>query len=166
MTSTKEYFERMYQPELKATGTYFFCHSCLVHRPLDDRSPDERYCQLCCDFLLDEAALLDPKKRGQWVPKISDKNRHHIPQDEVVIMSTINSDEIPSGHNSPAARPEKQISKRGPKFRDDIPTDFVNELASQGKGPKAIAGILKGKGIAVSYKTIQRTLSGQREIKS
>jgi len=76
-------------------------------------------------------------------------------------MSTINGDKIPSVHNSPAAWPTKPSGKRGPKHRD-LPENLIKRLADQGKGPKAIANVLKSEGIAVSYKTIQRILKGQR----
>jgi len=156
----------MYRPELKAAGTHFFCLGCLVHRPIDDRSADPRYCQSCFDFLLEEASLLPPTKRPAWIPKgqkKGDKKTIPIPRDTVLIMSTINDDKIRSGHNSPAARPPMPIGKRGPKFRDDIPVDIVNELAAQGMGAWAIAAELKKeRGITVSYKTVQRILAGQR----
>ena len=64
--SAYEYIEEMYRPELKRAGTHFFCQGCLVHRPLDDRSPDERYCQQCCDFLLQEAAT-QPTRKAAWM---------------------------------------------------------------------------------------------------
>jgi len=66
--STRGYFEKVYRPELKRAGSHFFCESCLVHRPLDDRSPDERYCQQCFDFLLQEAAM-QCIKRADWIPQ-------------------------------------------------------------------------------------------------
>ena len=147
---------------LIAAGTHFWCHTHMMAIPADGRSLDPRYCQNCCDFLLGEASLLPIKMRPAWIPKIRDKKVLPISGDGMRIMSTINDNKIPSGHISPAAPPQRHIGKRGPKFRDDIPVDRVHELAAQGKGPKAIAGELKGEGVTVSYKTIQRILDGQR----
>ena len=53
--------------------------------------------------------------------------------------------------------------KRGPKHRD-LPGDLIKQLAGEGMGSKAIATQLKKEqGINVSYKTIQRVLSGERK---
>lgn len=53
-------------------------------------------------------------------------------------------------------------AKRGPKFKV-LPVELVRELADQGLGAWAIATRVKAQtGIEVSYKTIQRLLSGQR----
>ena len=68
MSNNYEYFEKLYQPEFKWASTHFFCWCCLVHRPIDDRSPDERYCQQCCDFLLEEASM-QRIKRADWIPR-------------------------------------------------------------------------------------------------
>lgn len=70
MSNNYAYYQLIYQPELKRAGTHFFCHCCLVHRPLDDRSPDERYCQQCCEFLLKEADI-QRIKRADWIPRTS-----------------------------------------------------------------------------------------------
>ena len=154
--------EPWYRPDLEKAGTHFFCESCLGHKPLDDRSPDGRYCQWCYDFLIDEAEQLPPKKRPAWIPKIEGRKTIPVPHDVVLIMSTTNDQNIYSGHNSPAAPPIKPCGKRGPKHRD-LPEDLIKELAAQGKGAKAIAGELKKENdITVSYKTVERILKGQR----
>jgi len=57
--------------KLIAEGSHFFCHGCLVARPLKVQSADPRYCQSCYDFLLVEAALLPPTKRPPWRPRRS-----------------------------------------------------------------------------------------------
>ena len=58
-----------YQPELERAVTHFFCYACLGHKPLGDRSADPRYCQDCCDFLLEEASM-QPTRRADWMPKV------------------------------------------------------------------------------------------------
>ena len=154
-----------YQPELEKAGTHFFCHACLGHKPFDDRSPDERYCQSCHDFLLEEASLLSVSKRPAWIPrsrKIDDKKTIPVPQDTVLIMHTINAGEIPSVHNSPAARPITPSSKRGPKHRD-LPEDLIRQWANDGMGAKSIASRLKREQVVVvHYSTVQRILAGKR----
>ena len=53
--------------------------------------------------------------------------------------------------------------KRGPKFRD-LPVGLITQWAANGMGSKAITAKLKAEqGIEVSYKTIQRLLSGERK---
>ena len=152
--------------ELKNAGSYFFCQSCLVDNPLDDQSFDERYCQQCCEFLLDEAAQLSQSKKPAWIPrrnqKIDAEKSILIADDAVLNMSTRNDDKIQSGHISPIGPLQRSVGKRGPKFHDDLPIGRIHELAAQSQGAKAIASELKGMGIIVSYKTIQRILDGQR----
>ena len=69
MSNTREYFEKMYRPELNRAGTHFFCNACLVHRPLPDKSPDERYCYECYDFFMEEASLDTSRRRADWKPR-------------------------------------------------------------------------------------------------
>ena len=53
--------------------------------------------------------------------------------------------------------------KRGPKHRR-LPADLIRQLAAEGMGSKAIAARLKAEpGVKVSYKTIQRIISGERK---
>jgi hypothetical protein len=137
------YFDIKRDNELIAAGTHFWCQTCLMARPLDDQSPDPRYCQGCYDFLCKEAEMLPPKRgRPQWVPKAQGlvpklpSVSEHTPQ----IMSTV---------------------KRGPKHKA-LPVKLITQWASEGMGSKAIAVRLKGEGVEISYKTIQRLLSGQR----
>ena len=50
----------------------FFCQACVVGKPLDDISPDPRYCQDCYDVLMFEASLLPKRginKRPEWIPR-------------------------------------------------------------------------------------------------
>ena len=150
-----------YQPELEQAGTHFFCETCLGHKPLDDRSTDPRYCHGCCDLLMAEAAM-QPTRRVDWMPKISALKSSKVHYPVAINMHTINGENIRSVHNSPAARPEKPVSKRGPKHRD-LPEDLIREWASLGMGSKAIAARLKREqSITVHYSTIQRILNGQR----
>jgi hypothetical protein len=59
---------------IKRDNTYpFFCQACLVGKPLDDSSPDPRYCQECYDFLLREAEISSGHIRSSWIPKESKK---------------------------------------------------------------------------------------------
>ena len=55
-----------------------------------------------------------------------------------------------------------RIGKRGPR-KKELPDDKIKQLHRDGIGAKAIATHLKREqGIDVSYKTIQRLLSGER----
>jgi len=108
------------------------------------------------------SALITPEKTPPL--KIGPEKPLLISDDLQTIMSTINDRKNRSGHNSPAGPQQNTIGKRGPKFRDDIPLDLIDELSRQDNGPRAIASILKGQGIIVSYKTIQRILAGQRQL--
>lgn len=62
------YFSIKRDNEIIAAGD-FFCQACVVGKPLDDQSPDPRYCISCYEVLLKEAELLDPHHRPKWIPK-------------------------------------------------------------------------------------------------
>jgi hypothetical protein len=82
---------------------------------------------------------------------------HHL-----TIMSTVKAQKIEVlDIIQPMTAKVTLDKKRGPK-RKVLPEDLVKRLASQGQGSKAIAAQLKKQGLEVSYKTIQRILSGQR----
>lgn len=78
------------------------------------------------------------------------------------IMSTLGSKKFKEDIINPPAM-SRARGKRGPKHRR-LPEDLIRQLADQGMGSKAIAGWLKAeRGVTVSYKTIQRILSGERK---
>lgn len=55
---------------IKAPPGMFWCRGHLTDQLLVEQSDDPRYCRGCCEFLLNEAALLPAKRRGiaAWVP--------------------------------------------------------------------------------------------------
>ena len=57
----------------------------------------------------------------------------------------------------------RTLRKRGPKPKA-LPEELIIQWAGEGMGSKAIAARLKGEGIEVSYKTIQRVISGERQL--
>ena len=140
----------------------FFCRVCLVGKPASEISPDPRYCSGCYDFLLKEAAMLPrtKRKRPEWIP--SPKETAQVSQDMRTIMSTLESkkSEVDIIHPMAASR---ATGKRGPKQRQ-LPVGLIMQLNIEDLGAKAIASWLKReRGIEVSYKTIQRILSGERK---
>lgn len=146
------YFDVKRDIEIEKAGG-FFCHACLVGKPLDDISPDPSYCQGCYDFLLKEAEMLPANRRPRWIPKQqSDKTRRprsvdiitEPPTDRVTIMSSTT-----------------ESQKRGPKHRE-LPEDLILQLAGEGLKSQAIAAKLKEQDIEISYRTILRILAGQR----
>ena len=141
----------------------FFCEACLVDKPLDDRSPDPRYCLGCYEFLQGEAGLLTRGKHPAWLPKpsgakIAQKNLYQGVRYSAGIMSPIKDQKNKVDIITPVAQ-KVTLEKRGRKHRD-LPEDLIRELASKGMGSKAISTRLKAEGVKVSYKTIQRRLQG------
>ena len=135
----------------------FLCQACVVAKPLDDLSPDDRYCQGCYDFLMAEAAHLHESKRPKWVPRISKRAAEKsIPVSLVGSgnMSTVKDEETKVDIIAPKTR----NARRGPKVRI-LPELKIRQLAAAGMGAKAIAREIGG---IVSYRTILRVLSGQR----
>jgi len=135
----------------------------MVGKPPTDGSPDPRYCQSCYDFLLEEAALLTGTTRPKWIPRRQESGQNLIPVsgDGYGIMSTVEDKKNTVDIIHPPVT--YRTAKRGPKHRR-LPEDLIANLADEGMGSKAIASILKAKhGIGVSYKTVQRVLSGKRQ---
>ena len=170
-----KYFNAKRDRELIAAGTHFFCHACLVAKPASEQSPDERYCQGSYEFLLKEAKLLPATKHPKWIPKshsnavrgavareIRGEKPIPVVVDGVLNMSTVN------GKNSKVDIFEPSVAKvtrgkRGPKQKP-LPQELIKQWAGEDMGSKAIATRLKADtGVTVSYKTIQRLLSGKRD---
>jgi hypothetical protein len=114
--------------------------------------------------LLKEAEML-PAKSGRpgWIPKAREISKEvagvaeHTPQ----IMSTVASKKIEVDIIHPPVG-KTMREKRGPKHKA-LPQELVKQWAGEGMGSKAIASKLNNElGINVSYKTVQRTLSGER----
>ena len=139
----------------------FFCQACVIGKPAVEISPDPRYCQSCYDFLLKEAEILHDSKRPKWIPKPQNpqqgaKNQYHVSQVGDAKLSTVEPIEFEVDNFKPRGRP-KTYKKR------PLPEDKIKQLQGEGLGAKAIATWLKGEqGIIVSYKTVQRLLSGRR----
>ena len=143
----------------------FFCEACLVGEPRDDMSPDPRYCQSCYEFLLKEAEMLrGTTKRPMWIPKPQKgrKRQYQVSSVGDRIMSTLENpkNEVDIIRRSVATR---TLGKRGPKHKP-LPEDVIRRLSAESMGSKAIVAKLKTElGIDISYKTIQRLLSGERK---
>jgi len=152
---------------IKADKQYdFFCEACLVGKHEGEASPDFRYCQACYDLLLKEVEMLTRGKRPAWSPnpqkaKIAGEKQYQVLPDVAPIMSTLKSKNIEVDKINPSVARVNTV-KRGRK-RQRLPEDIILELHKDGLGSKAIATQLKREeGVVVSYKTVQRVLSGQR----
>ncbi|MBA7704067.1 hypothetical protein ES703_112865 [subsurface metagenome] len=147
----------------------FFCHACVMDKPATEASPDPRYCQGCYDFLTKEAELLDGRKPA-WVPKDSqcitrtplEPSRKPLQPASGVGHNYIDT-QIGSGIMS-TVESKKDDGKRGPKQKA-LPRELIKQWAGEGMGSRVIALKLNSElGIKVSYRTIQRVLSGERLI--
>ena len=161
MSGRERIFDTKRDNEHISAGTHFWCHTCLVARPIDSGSPDPRYCQGCYDFLLKEADMLTERgytKRPWWWPvRAEQATKEKIPTiPQSINMSTVKTKNfrVNTITTGTSARP---LPKRGPKFAE-LPEILIRQWAGEGMGSKAIAARLKGEGIDVSYKTIQRRL--------
>lgn len=160
MEVKRGYFDIKRDSEIINAGG-FFCYACVIGKPANDISPDPRYCQECYDFLIKEAEL-DTRRRGDdWKPIIATKKVAQVVGGMRTIMSPINNKKSKGDIIQPSVTP-RATNKRGPKFRL-LPEDKIKQLNENGMESKAISAWLKrDKGVIVSYKTIQRILSGQR----
>ena len=143
-------------------GGDFWCHACLVGKPASESSPDPRYCQPCYVFLLREAEMDSGRRGDDWKPKKAHKKAAQVAEDVRRIMSPLESKKIEVDIIHPPTI-SRASGKRGPKHRR-LPEDLIRKLAGEGMGSKAIVAWLKAdRGLIVSYKTIQRILSGERK---
>jgi len=62
----------------------------------------------------------------------------------------------------PAALGTGSKTARG-RPRSNIPVGEIKKLSEQGFGAKAISGQLKAKGYSVSFRTLHRILTGERQ---
>ena len=164
------YFDFKRDIEIEEAGG-FFCHACAVGKPVSEASPDPRYCRGCYEFLVKEAELLPVGKRPGWIPKPQqkpqrpqndDKKLYPMSQDVVLIMSPIKGKKSEVDIIQPSVGKVTR-EKRGPKHKP-LPQELIMQWSGEGIGSKAIAARLNAEhGIKVSYKTIQRVLSGERK---
>ena len=128
----------------------FFCLGCLEDKTIGEQSPDSRYCQGCCEFLLNEAKMLTGGKRPSWIPKV---NREAPPSTPEPLSEHVEQargcDKISIGV-SDRVRGRKPIN---------IPMELINNLVKEGfTSCRAISQQLKGYGIDCSYRTVARMI--------
>jgi hypothetical protein len=147
------YFDCKQDNELIATGTHFWCQTCLIARPIDDQSPDSRYCQSCYEFLLKEAEMLPGNKRPAWIPKKPEKagkKQYPILGYPTLIMAGINNKE------NHTCQKHTEDGRGRPSL--DLPIDLIKKLQDAGCGVTEIRRQLKDKGIKVKERTLYRIL--------
>jgi len=155
------YFDSERDGELIKGGGYFWCSTCLVARPLDDLSPDPRYCQGCYGFLLKEVEMLSSGKHPQWVPRTSPKPIRQLVQPSS--GGCHNYTHTPLGSPMESGIMATVKGKRGPKRRADLPAEMIMQWASEGMGSKMIASKLKAElNITIGFRTVARIIAGQR----
>lgn len=142
-----------------------FCEACAIGKTEEQMSQkDIRYCLDCQPIIEEEYHLQAPGKRTKYKPipatKIKGVLSPHIqmPIDEQKTkLSILNSPSPAMDNFRPRGRPETY--KKRP-----LPEEQIKQLHEEGMGAVAIATQLKrDQGIDVSYKTIQRILSGERK---
>jgi len=139
------------------SGSHFYCFACLEAIPVDDVSPDGRYCINCFEFLQQEAELLPETKRPRWIPKASKNSALktiHVPSDDVLILSTVNDKKTTVDKIGAVTG----LSKRGRK-KAALPVESIRKMAAAGMGSKRIAAELLKQGIPANYRTIARIIS-------
>lgn len=162
------YFNTERDNALITAGTHFWCHGHLTAVPIDEQSPDSRYCEGCYKFLCKEAEMLPSHtKKATWVPKkpiakIGAKKSPHVPQDGGGILSTVEGKKFTVDKiKAPVSKVIRE--KRGRK-QTGLPLDYIKQLAEAGMGYKKIAARVKVEyGVNCSYRTIARIVKGERK---
>ena len=131
----------------------FRCQACLDCKPLSELSPkDARYCVDCQPDIESEYSI---SSRNTYKPK-PPANIPHPYKPMCTKMSTLNESPVTVDNFRPRGRP-KHYKKR------ELPVELIRRLYGEGMESRAIASRLKAEqGIKISYKTIQRVLSEER----
>jgi len=168
---SENYFDIKCDLEIVRTGG-FFCCACVVGKPAEEQSPDPRYCYTCYKLLLKEAEMDTRRQGNAWKPinpapkpiRVGKKTAQ-VSRDMRTIMSPLENEKTEVDIIQPPTLSGVVMrtgAKSGPKHKQ-LPQELIIEWASEGMGSKAITTKLKGEhGIHISYKTIQRVLSGER----
>jgi hypothetical protein len=153
----------------------FMCNGCLVGKPLSQQSPrDARYC-IDCQPIIEYEYALAAEHRGYksgYKPVAPDANLEAIEPplrelgagEEKTKMSTLNENPV-TVDKFKVSPPKSRFWKGRPETykKRELPDELIRQLSFDDMGSKAIATKLKADmGIGVSYKTIQRILSGKR----
>lgn len=138
----------------------YFCEACLVGKREDEMSGEDiRYCVGCQQVIKESYALgaETGSHLGRYTPQEQAEKVAPMETDagkEKMKMSTLNPTSATVNNLGVRGRPTT-YKKR------ELPEELIKQL-SEGMGSKTIASKLKKQGIVVSYKTIQRILSGER----
>lgn len=101
-TPVKGYFNIKQDIEIERNGG-FFCESCLAGKPMDDVSPDHRYCQGCYELLSDEMELDTSRRSTSWHPKKQPKKPAQVSARRAPNYVHFGERKYRSGQNSPLA---------------------------------------------------------------
>ena len=126
-------FDTRQDNELIATGTHFWCHACMVARPLDDVSPDPRYCQRCYESLAADGYFQRVKTHPRTAPGAAAPARNA----SAATVTPLHQGKDTSGDNVTAR---------------------IIGLAAAGNSTREISTILQGDGINISHMTIARRI--------
>ncbi len=124
---------------------------------------DIRYCNFCQPIIEQEYAITAQHqcRKTKYKPVKKDEVYETIGAEEKTIMSTLKPKSSTVDIINPPT-PIRPIGKRGPKHKE-LPEDLIKQMADDGMGSKAIATRLSVQSdVDVSYKTVQRVLSGER----
>jgi len=141
-----------------------FCQACLVGKTEQEISRrDTRYCLTCQPFL--ETEYGQNRQRYTPIPCNRQNPPEDTPHSADIQVPTGEQETKMSTLNSPSPKVDIFRPRGRPKTYKKcvLPDDKIKQLHEDGMGAKAIATRLKTEeGIDVSYKTIQRVLSGER----
>ena len=141
-----------------------FCLGCLVGKKQSQMSQkDIRYCLECQPVIEYEYLLLADKSHAKRYQPVKPEANLGAIESPNIDMDTGEEETKMSTLNCPSSTVDKFRPRGRPKTykKRELPEELIKQL-SQEMGSKAIVTELRNRGINVSYKTIQRLLTGQR----
>ncbi len=134
-----------------------FCQACLTGKTEQEMSEKDARCCIGCQQVVEAEYALSADNSGRKSRYVPVAHRENYVESPKTKKSTLNSTNAKVDNFGSRGRPK--VYKKRP-----LPDEEIKQLHQQGMGAKAIASQLKRElGIIVSYKTIQRVLSGERK---
>ena len=142
----------------------FFCQACLEDKSMVVQSPDTRYCQGCCEFLLHEAELDKSWGKASWKPVLNytDKPVEYKSHSEIPMVNgethtgLLTRTKLPQNRALQKSALTPKISLMG-RPKKEVPSDQIIEL-SKTLGVRDIA-----RDLDLTPSMVSRVLSGRRK---
>ncbi|MBN1189577.1 MAG: hypothetical protein JXA46_07490 [Dehalococcoidales bacterium] len=154
-------FEMESEMDKIESGEYFWCKGHIGAVPINEISPDRRYCLDCYNVLKAEASQSGSWRKASWIPKDNTgklSGSHHTAMENnkkpVTTLWMVKDTTLPD-----VTVPEADFIKpQEYEWTPDAVISRCRELASQGISTRSISAQLEKEGVRISHMTVARKL--------